>query len=205
MKSALLLAIAAGAAAMGSVLLLWFLIRGLGRLFDRPRIPRAGVTYFFFGLLCAVSLGVAAISVNLARLFEEHTRVLGPTRLGELRCEPLEGGRVRTTFVPRGTEGRDGETVEEAAPTCRIEAAVVTMRTLPPPIGVVSLSRVTQVGHKPVSATGSTLWAPQLGQFPLGIFVREAKNTEASASPDEKTVWAVVATPAGLVLERSGG
>jgi hypothetical protein len=205
----LLLGIGLVAGVIGVGFVVWFVARATGAVVDgiagRPRIPRARTTYTIFATLCVVSFVVAIAAMNLGRLIHTHARVVDPVRIGDLRCEAVAGGLVRTTFSTVSPHPVASESVAEKSPTCRIEASVVTMRLVPAKLGVPTIWRVTQVGHKDLPAEEPTWWNPNLGLFPLGLLERRSTSAEATATPDPTAVWAVVATPTGLVLKPSGG
>src|SRR5687768_292469 len=92
-----LFVLAVAAIAIAALLVLWLLGRGLSGLVDRPRVPRPGTTYVAFSVLVIVLASTAAIAWGLRGLYLEHANIGGPTRLGQLRCEPVAGGKVRTT------------------------------------------------------------------------------------------------------------
>jgi hypothetical protein len=207
-SSSLLLGIGLVAGVIGLGFIVWFLTRGLGALIDgvagRPRIPRARTTYTIFTGLCVFSFALAITSMNLARLIHTHARIYQPTRIGDLRCEPVAGGKVRTTFSTVSPHPTASESVAEVGSNCRIEASVVTMRGLPARLGVPAILRVTQVGHREMPLEEPSWWNTNLGMFPLGLLVRGSTTAEATATPDAAAVWVVVATPTGLVLKPSG-
>jgi hypothetical protein len=206
--SSLLLGIGLVAGVIGLGFLIWFLGRAIGAVVDgvagRPRIPRARTTYTIFSALCGLSFLLAMTSLNLARLIHTHARIFEPTRIGDLRCEAVPGGMVRTTFSSVSPHPVASESVSEKASTCRIEASVAAMRQLPAKLGIPAIWRVTQVGHKEVPAEEPSWWNANLGLFPLGLVMRGTSKAEATATPDPIAVWAVVATPTGLQLQRSG-
>jgi hypothetical protein len=208
-SSTLLLGIGLVAGVIGAAFVVWFLIRAAGAAFDgvagRPRIPRARTTYTIFAGLCLVSFALAIASMNLARLMATHVRIVGPTRVGDLRCELLRGGQVRATFSSVSPHPVASESVAETGPNCRIEASMMTMRQLPARLGMPEMWRVSHVGHKDLPAEDPRWWNPRLGVFPLGLLVRGSTSAEATTAPDETAVWAVIATPTGLVLQKSGG
>lgn len=208
-SSSLLLGIGLVAGLIGLAFIVWFAGRAIGAVIDgvagRPRIPRARTTYTIFTGLCIFCFVLALASMNLARLIHTHARIYQPTRIGDLRCEPMPGGQVRTTFSTVSPHPTASESVAEVGTTCRLEAAVVTMRQLPAKLGVPAILRVTQVGHKDLPAEEPTWWNPNLGLFPQALLVRGSTHAEATTAPDAAAVWAVVATPTGLLLQRSGG
>ena len=208
LTSSLLLGIAVVAALLALGFLLWFVGQAVAKVIDvvasRQRIPRARTTYLVFAILCGAFLILASASVSAARLLHSHTRVTGPTRLGEVRCDSLAKGNVRTTFSAAPPTTPVIETAEEPAASCRIEVAVVTLRGLPARFGIGSLARITQIGNKSVPSNDPEWWTPQLGFFPLRLLVRESVNVQASSAPDGIPLSAVVDTPPGLIL-RPGG
>jgi hypothetical protein len=193
-SSLFILAVAAGAVA--ALLLLWVLGRALWGLVDRPRVPRPGTTYAAFLVLVALLVTVGALFYGLRGLYLDHANIGGPTRLGELRCEALAGGKVRTTFTPLVTGMAPGS-VEEAASSCRIELDLIRMRGYPStgPIGLGSLVRISAVGHEPRPLSA----LPQLGpdRLPVSLLVRQRNRAEATTPPEANVVWTVTAMPAG--------
>jgi hypothetical protein len=208
-SSTLLLGIGLVAGVIGLGFVIWLVGRAIGAIADgvagRPRIPRARTTYTIFSALCLLSFVLAIASMNLARLIYTHARVGEATRIGDLRCEALADGLVRTTFSSVSPHPVASESVAEQAPSCRIEASVMTMRQLPARLGISAVLRITQVGHKELPAEEPTWWNSKLGLFPLKLLMRGSSSTEATTAPDGAAVWAVVATPTGLLLQRSGG
>jgi hypothetical protein len=193
-----LLVLAAAAAGIAALLVLWLLGRGLGGLVDRPRVPLPGTTYAaFIGLV--VGLGtLAAIAYGLRGLYLDYANIGGPAKLGELRCEVAGGaGRVRVTFTPAAV-GAQPESVEEEASSCRIELDLIRMRGFPStgPIGLGSLARVAALGAKtrPTSAAPPQL-APD--RPPLSLLVRRRELAVATTPPEASAAFDVLALPAG--------
>jgi hypothetical protein len=188
--------LAVAAVGIAALLVLWLLGRGLGGLVDRPRVPRPGTTYAAFAILVAVVGTLAALLYGLRGLYLDYANIGAPTRLGELRCEPLAGGKVRTTFTPAEI-GAAPETVEEAGSSCQIELDLVRMRGYPStgPIGLGSLARVSAVGHRPRPATAPLQLLPD--KLPVSLLVRHRNRAEAITPPEANTVWNVIAVPAG--------
>jgi hypothetical protein len=191
------------AVGIAALLLLWLIGRGLGGLVDRPRVPRPGTTYVAFLVLIAVLGVLAGLTYGLRGLYLDYANIGGPSRLGELRCESLAGGKVRTTFTP-AVVGAASETAEEAGSSCRIELDMIRMRGYPStgPIGLGSLARVSAVGHQPRPLTGP----PQLGpdRLPLSLLVRQRNNAEATTPPEANAIWNVTALPAGAPTRPAG-
>ncbi len=196
----LLLILGVLAASACALLLLWMLVRALAGLIDRPRVPRPGSTYAAFTFLAGVALVLAISLLGLARLIDGHARVNGPTTLGQLRCLPMGTGKVQVVFT---ASSGASETFEQDAASCAIEATLLTLRPLPPPIGVAVYARVTRIGDRPRSAE-LPFWAPTITWFPLSRLVQSAAAQQATAAPDPNGVLQVVASDAGITLARPG-
>jgi hypothetical protein len=190
------------------VLLLWHAFR---RVVDSPRIPLSKATYGALSVVCLVLLGVGLVRLGIGRLLRDHARLDGAggkTRVAEVRCTPVAAGKVRITFAPIGAGTAKPEQFESNGPGCRVSAELVTMRALPARLGVATLVRVTQVGEEARPPENPDWLVPPANTvpgFPLALVVRGARSTSVSATPDARAVSHLVASPAGLELEKSGG
>jgi hypothetical protein len=194
----------------GAVLLAWLVWHALRRVVDSPRVPLSNATYLVLSLLCLALLGVGLVRLGIGRLLRDHARLDAggnKTRVAEVRCAPGAAGKVRITFAPVGAATAP-EQFESAGPGCLLAAELVTMRALPARLGVGTLVRVTRVGEAARPA-GNPPWlvpAPDAApRFPLALVVREARTTSVSAQPDAQAVYHLLASPAGLELEKQTG
>lgn len=189
--------------ALAAICLAWLLWHGLERLFDKPRVPRPGITYGVFWFLTLAFGSIALVAFGTERLFLDHARLREPTRLGYLRCEPAADGRVRATFSPEilseGHAVYDGSAPahvsEDAGSTCRIQADVVTMRALPRRLAGPYLARAASVGQTERSRRAGDTWLPEVKRFPISLLVREVARVEVNAPADPTARWAVIAMP----------
>ncbi len=202
----LLIAVGGAAGLAGAVLFLWLASCALRRLFDRPRVPLGGATYVIVTALCAGLLSIGGVAYGITRLLRDHARLEGRVRLAELRCEQGAPGRVRITFAP--VEGSaQPQSFDSAGTACLVSADLVRMRALPSRLGVSALVRVTRVGETS-PPTRNPEWlrpgSPSV-PWPMGLVVREWQAASVAAAPETGAVYQVVASPEGLVLEKSGG
>ena len=197
------------AGVLGIVLFLWLGWHALRRVLDSPRVPLSGATYFVLGVLCLALLVVAAVPLGVAQVLRQHARVNGDrTQVGEVRCTKAGAGKVRITFVRAGGGDSPPEQVESTGPSCRLSAEVVTLRGLPARLGLGTLVRITRMGEaaRPSDVPAWLLPAPDVPPpFPFALLVRGSRLTALQATPDERAVYQLVATPAGVALERAGG
>ena len=191
-------------AVLGAILLLWLLARGLERLLDRPRVPRPGITYGVFLFLAALVLSIGTVSWGINRLLLDHARVVGPTQLGQLRCEAVGDGQVRMRFTRHASQGgahvsAPVETTETVANACGVQAHLVTMRFLSRRFSGAWLARVVSVGQNQQVQKASPLWNPESRRLPVSLLVREVTRLEANAPPDAAGAaspgWAVMLLP----------
>ena len=194
------------AGAVGLVLFLWLASRALGRLFDRPRVPLGAGTYVILTALCGVMLTVGGVAYGISRLLRDHARLEGRVRLAELRCEKAAPGHVRITFSPVDPTVQP-ERFDSVGSACLVSADLVRMRALFSRLGVSALVRVTRVGQASRPTLNPEWLRPGSPEAPwaMGLVVRDSQAASVAAAPDAKTVYQVVASPDGLVLEKSGG
>jgi hypothetical protein len=191
---------------VGLVLFLWLALRGLARLFDRPRVPLGPATYIILVALCGGMLTVGGAAYGIARLLRDHARLEGRVRLAELRCEKAGPGHVRITFAPSNS-GTSPERIDSVGSACLVSADLVRLRSWPSRLGVSALVRVTKVGEAE-RPSQNPVWlstASTAPQWPMSLMIRDAQTTSVAAAPDARAVYQVVASPDGLVLEKSGG
>jgi hypothetical protein len=202
----LLIAVGGVAGLVGAILFLWLASRALGRLFDRPRVPLRAATYVVLTGLCGALLTVGGVAYGIVRLLRDHARLEGRVRLAELRCEKGAPGHVRITFSPVDTTVQP-ESIDSVGSACLVSADLVRMRALPSRLGVSALVRVTRVGEASRPTHNPEWLRPGSPQAPwaMGLVVRDSQAASVAAAPDAKTVYQVVASPEGLVLEKSGG
>jgi hypothetical protein len=202
----LLIAVGGVAGLAGLVLFLWLASRALARLFDRPRVPLGAATYVILTAMCGGLLTVGGVAYGIVRLLRDHARLDGRVHLAELRCEQGAPGRVRITFSPNGVTNPP-QSFDSAGSACLVSADLVRMRALPSRLGVPAMVRVTRVGeaspptHNPDWLRPGSPTAP----WALGLVVRESQAASVAAAPDAAAVYQLVASPDGLVLEKSGG
>jgi hypothetical protein len=201
-----LLILVGGAAGLaGLILFLWLAGRALRWLFDRPRVPLGAATYVIATAVCGALLTVGGVSYGISRLLRDHARLDGRVHLAELRCEQAAPGRVRITFSPVDP-GLQPEHFDIVGSSCLVSADLVRMRALPSRLGVPALVRVTRVGqasrptHNPEWLRPGSPSAP----WAMGLVVRDAQAASVAAPPDAG-LYHLVASPEGLVLEKSGG
>lgn len=193
------------AGVLGAGLFFWLLLRALGRLFDRPRIPMSRATYVVLSLLCLVLLAVAALPLGIGQVLRDHARIDGQsTQVAEVRCTPAAQGKVHIRFSPRGADASaPAESIESTAGSCHLSAEVVTLRALPRHLGLGTLVRVTQVGEAalPSETPAWALPVPDVTPtFPMLLVVRQTRRVSLQASPNKATVYQVVASPDGVAL-----
>jgi hypothetical protein len=198
------------AGVVGLVLFLWLASRALRRLFDRPRVPLGAATYVILTALCGGLLTVGGVAYGIARLLRDHARLEGRVRLAELRCEKGAPGRVRITFAPVDATvqpERQPEQFDTVGSACLVSVDLVRMRALPSRLGVSALVRVTRVGEANRPTQNPEWLRPGSPEAPwaMGLVVRESQAASVAAAPDAGTVYQLVASPEGLVLEKSGG
>jgi hypothetical protein len=192
---------------VGLGLFLWLASRGLARLFDRPRVPLGAATYIILVGLCGGLLTVGGAAYGIARLLRDHARLEGRVRLAELRCEKSSPGHVRITFAPTNPGSSAPERIDSVGSSCLVSADLVRLRALPSRLGVKTLVRVTRVGEAE-RPSQNPVWlstASTAPQWPMSLMIRDAQTTSVAATPDARAVYQVVASPEGLVLEKSGG
>jgi hypothetical protein len=206
----LLIAVGGAAGLAGLVLFLWLAWRALRRMVNSPRVPLGAATYVILTALCGGLLTVGGAAYGISRLLRDHARLDGRVRLAELRCEKTAPGRVRITFAPWGTSAPSpdrSEQIESNGSDCRVSADLVRLRALPSRLGVSALVRVSRVGESTVPAQNPEWLQPghAVPAWPLALVVRDSQTSSVAALPDARAVYHLVASPDGLVLEKSGG
>jgi len=209
----LLIAVGGAAGVVGLILFLWLAWRALRRLFNSPRVPLGAATYVILTALCGGLLTVGGAAYGISRLLRDHARLEGRVRLAELRCEKAAPGRVRITFAPWGSSApapERTEQIESAGSDCRVSADLVRLRALPSRLGVSALVRVSRVGESNRPTLNPEWLQPShasasLGRWPLALVVRDSQTSSVAAPADSRATYHLVASPEGLVLEKSGG
>jgi hypothetical protein len=170
-------------------------------------VPLGAVTYILLTALCGAALTVGGAAYATNRLLRDHARLEGRVRLAELRCEKAAPGHVRITFAPAAPSTDAPERIDSTGSACLVSADLVRLRALPSRLGVSALVRVTRVGQaeRPSRNPEWLSTASSAPPFPLTLMIRDAQTTSVAAAPDARAVYQVVASPEGLVLEKSGG
>ena len=205
----LLILVGGVAGVVGAILFLWLASRALRRLFDRPRVPLGAATYVILTALCGACSPWAAsltASPGCCAITPGWTDACGWPSSAARRGLPAACASPSPRSTPPSSPSAP-EQIDSVGSACLVSADLVRMRALPSRLGVSALVRVTRVGEASRPTQNPEWLRPGSPEAPwaMGLVVRESHAASVAAAPDAGTVYQLVASPDGLVLEKSGG